>query len=121
MSRLSLVIAILVLDTCRGPSGRGAEDVSRAPLKLHFEPHFILEAVARRMNVTLRSNIPISEIRFERTTSLRRFQTAIAAQWGYRFKSGHVASVRVTVDGVSAAPNYPCARVVAGLQHQEPH
>lgn len=62
----------------------GADTAAAAPARLRFEPRFILEAVARQMNVTLRPEIPVPEVLLESTTPLRRFQNAMTAQWGFR-------------------------------------
>jgi len=71
----------------KGPTdltGARTGDVDSLPLRLRFDPLFILEAVARRMNVALRPEIPFPEILLESTTSLGRFQNAIELQWGFR-------------------------------------
>lgn len=60
-----------------------ANDSSLAPSTLHHDPWFILEAVAREMNVRLRADIPRPAIFFQSTTPLRRFQNALAMQWGF--------------------------------------
>ena len=61
-----------------------AHESSPPPMKLRFDPRYILEVVARQMNVTLRSDIPVPEVLLESTTPLRRFQEAINSQWGFR-------------------------------------
>lgn len=83
MNRFSHWSAILVMAVCLVPNGLGAGELSFVPLKLRFDPRFILEVVARQMNVTLRPGIPVPEILLESTTPLRRFQKAIATQWGF--------------------------------------
>ena len=54
------------------------------PVKLQLEPAFILKAVARRLDVDLRPQIPFPGIRLESVTSLERFQDATERQWGFR-------------------------------------
>jgi hypothetical protein len=51
---------------------------------LRHDPRFILEAVARRMGVTLRPEIPPPAIRLESRTPLQRLQVAAERQWGFR-------------------------------------
>lgn len=51
---------------------------------LQHDPQFILEQVARRMDVRLRPDIPRPTIRFESRTPLERFQAAAERQWGFR-------------------------------------
>lgn len=65
-------------------AGWAESDARPHPMKLNYDHHFILEAVAREMNVTLRPDVPRPEILLESTTPLRRFQDAMAAQWGFR-------------------------------------
>jgi hypothetical protein len=51
---------------------------------LQHDPQFILEAVAKRMGVTLRPDVPPPTIRLESRTPLERLQTAAERQWGFR-------------------------------------
>lgn len=53
-------------------------------MTLRYEPRFILEAVARTMNVELRADEPLPEIHLESRTPLARFQDAVAPQWNFR-------------------------------------
>jgi hypothetical protein len=53
------------------------------PVRLQFDPHFILQSIAREMNIPLSADVPLPQIFFESTTPLRRFQDALAAQWGF--------------------------------------
>jgi len=65
-----------------------------APMRLRRDPQQILEAVARRMNVTLRADVALPRIYFESTTPLEQFQDAIAPQWHFRpplFANAYVA------------------------------
>jgi hypothetical protein len=59
-----------------------ADDASR--VQLQHDPRYILEAVARRMNVTLRADEPLPRIYFESSTPLAKFQDAVAPQWRFR-------------------------------------
>jgi hypothetical protein len=51
---------------------------------LHHDPQWILEAIAARMGVELRSEIPLPAILFESRTPLQRMQAAAERQWGFR-------------------------------------
>jgi hypothetical protein len=53
-------------------------------MTLRYEPRYILEAVARKMNVELRADEPLPRIYFESRTPLARFQDAVAPQWNFR-------------------------------------
>ncbi|NJN40184.1 MAG: hypothetical protein HC807_04075 [Gammaproteobacteria bacterium] len=64
-------------------------------MKLRLAPHFILQAVALCMGVTVRPDVPPPSILLESATPLHRLQAAIEAQWGYRpqaFVSAYVSS-----------------------------
>ena len=76
--------AALMLCATLTPSLTSSRDLHPAPLELRFEPRFVLEAVAREMNVTLRPEIPLPAVLRASTTPLRRFQDAMARQWGFR-------------------------------------
>lgn len=65
-------------------SGAVAEESVAPPTQLRFGVQFILEKVAARLNVTLRSDIPVPAIHLESTTPLHRFQDAIEGQWSFR-------------------------------------
>ena len=77
---LLVAIAFGVLLSSTGAAG--ADDA--APVRLQSDAHYILEAVARRMNVTLRADEPLPRIHFESRTPLAQFQEAVAPQWGFR-------------------------------------
>ncbi len=62
----------------------GTGDAAFAPSKLRYESLYILEAVARELNVTLRSDVPMPAIFLQSATPLARFQDALASQWGFR-------------------------------------
>lgn len=62
----------------------GMGGTSPTPSKLRYDPRYILEAVAREMNVTLRPEIPVPAVFLQSATPLRRFQDALATQWGFR-------------------------------------
>jgi hypothetical protein len=51
---------------------------------LQHDPQFILEAVAKRMGVRLRPDVPPPAIRLESRTPLERFRAAAERQWGFR-------------------------------------
>ena len=51
---------------------------------LRFDARYILESVARQMNVTLRPDEPVPVVHFESTTPLAQFQEAVVAQWRFR-------------------------------------
>jgi len=53
-------------------------------MTLRYDPQFILEAVAQRLGVTLRPDIPVPTILVESTTPLGRVQEVAEAQWGFR-------------------------------------
>ena len=84
MNRFSRYSSVLLLSFALAHAALGADTAAGAPARLRFEPRFILEAVARQMNVTLRPEIPVPQVLLESTTPLRRFQNAMTAQWGFR-------------------------------------
>jgi hypothetical protein len=51
---------------------------------LHHDPQFILQAVARRMGITLPPGTPVPALLLESRTSLSRLQAAAERQWGFR-------------------------------------
>jgi len=84
MNRFCRWIALLALAACLTPAAAGETDRAARPAKLRFEPQFILAEVARRMNVTLRLEVPVPAVFFESSTPLRQFQDAVAPQWRFR-------------------------------------
>lgn len=74
--------AVLAWAVCFTPVSHAAEELHFATVKLRYDPEYILHAVARRMNVVLRADVPRPTVLFESGTPLQRFQQAIAAQWG---------------------------------------
>ena len=74
------VLLALTFGTIAAASGELREE----PIRLRLEPRFILEAVAREMNVVLDPHLPLPAVLLESRTPLRRFQDAIAPQWGFR-------------------------------------
>lgn len=73
-----------------GASGSPAE-----PMRLCFDPRFILQTVALHMKVTLRPEIPSPAIFLNSTTPLRQLQDAIESQWRFRpqaFVSAYVVA-----------------------------
>ena len=84
MNRSVRWIATLALTVCWSAALAG-ENVSLAePVKLKFDPRFIMETVARRMNVALSPELPLPAIFVESTTPLSQFQDAMEAQWRFR-------------------------------------
>jgi len=63
--------------------GAGVRDSRAQEAKLCFEPRFVLEAVARRMNIALRPEIPLPAIFLASATPLGQFREAIARQWRF--------------------------------------
>jgi hypothetical protein len=82
MIRLSRLYAALALVVALLPAANAGESIQ--PVRLQFDPAFILQAVARRMNVTLRPEVPLPTILLQSRTPLARFQDAIAVQWRFR-------------------------------------
>ena len=76
--------AALALAVCLYPAAVAAEELHARSVKLRYEPQYILEAVARQMNVALRPEVPLPAVHLASTTPVRRFQAAMAAQWGFR-------------------------------------
>lgn len=83
MKGCSLWSAVLAMTACLVPTRLGAGELGLVPAQLRYEPLYILEWVARRMNVVLRPDIPLPHILLESTTPLQRFQKAMAKQWGF--------------------------------------
>jgi hypothetical protein len=82
MTPLSRLFAALALAVALLPAADAGEPVQ--PIRLQFDPADILQAVAHRMNVTLRPEIPLPTILLQSKTPLARFQDAIAVQWKFR-------------------------------------
>lgn len=51
---------------------------------LRFDPVYILQRVAERLNVVLNPDIPLPAILLESATPLGLFQTTMERQWGFR-------------------------------------
>ena len=87
MNRFFRWTAALAIAACLAPAVAG-ENVATAEtaetVKLRFDPRFVLETVAQRMQVTLRPDVPLPGIFLESTTPLRQFQDAMEAQWQFR-------------------------------------
>ena len=60
----------------------GADSPQR--VTLHMDPRYILESVARQMNVTLDPDVAMPAIYLESEIPLQQFQDAVAAQWNFR-------------------------------------
>jgi hypothetical protein len=82
MTRLSRLYTALALAVSLLPVAHAGDPVQ--PVRLQFDPAYILQAVAARMNVTLRPEIPVPTILLQSRTPLARFQDAIAVQWKFR-------------------------------------
>jgi hypothetical protein len=82
MTRVSRLYAALALAVALLPAADAGEPAQ--PIRLQFDPAHILQAVAHRMNVTLRPEIPLPTILLQSRTPLARFQDAIAVQWKFR-------------------------------------
>jgi hypothetical protein len=76
--------AAAVALACLAPAVAGDNVEMAAPVKLRFEPRFILDTVAERMEVKLRADVPLPAIFLESTTPLRQFQDAMEGQWQFR-------------------------------------
>src|SRR5262245_4152582 len=79
--RWSVALATLA---CVAPALAGDNFPAAEPVKLRFEPRFILETVAARMQIRLRSEVPLPGIFLESTTPLSQFQDAMQDQWQFR-------------------------------------
>jgi hypothetical protein len=66
------------------PAVAGDNAPSTGPVKLRFDPRFVLEAVAQRMEVTLRPDVPLPAVFVESAIPLRQFQDAMETQWRFR-------------------------------------
>lgn len=62
----------------------GEPDSRAEPIKLRLDPLFILEAVARRLNVPLQPEIALPKIHVASRTPLTQFQDALEEQWRIR-------------------------------------
>jgi len=88
----AIIAAALCLAAAAASPARHNEPRSAAPpiasparvAALQHDPQFILEAVAKRMGVTLRPDISPPTIRLESRTVLARLQVAAERQWGFR-------------------------------------
>ena len=89
---LAVAVAAMFLLTAAASSDWATEIGSAAPSRtssariatLHHDPQFILQAVARRMGITLRPEIPVPSVLLESRTPLPRLQAAAERQWGLR-------------------------------------
>jgi hypothetical protein len=77
-------LAALAVAACFTPAAAGGDVAPLAPVKLRFDPPFVLELVAQRMQVTLRPDVPLPAIFVESTVPLRQYQDAMEAQWRFR-------------------------------------
>jgi hypothetical protein len=90
---LALIASVLAahagdfIPTAAASSERQNDTGGAAPSRvvtLHHDPQFILQAVAERMVVTLRREIPVPKVLLESKTPLSRLQAAAEQQWGFR-------------------------------------
>jgi hypothetical protein len=89
---LAVAVAAMFLPTAATSSDRATESGSAAPshtspariATLHHDPRFILQAVARRMGITLLPGTPVPTLLLESRTPLSRLQAAVERQWGFR-------------------------------------
>jgi hypothetical protein len=83
MKRFVRWTAAAALAACLGSAVAGESASPPEPLKLRFDPGFVLAVVAQRMNVTLREEVPLPAVNLESSTPLARFQRAMAGQWPF--------------------------------------
>jgi hypothetical protein len=84
MNRFFRWAAAAAIAACLAPAVAGENVPTEDTVKLRFDPRFILETVAQRMQVTLRPEVPQPGIFLESTTPLRQFQDAMEGQWQFR-------------------------------------
>ena len=84
MNRFFRSLAAFAVAASLAPAVAGEDAAPLAPVKLRFDPPFVLELVARRMQVTLRPDVPLPAIFVESTVPLRQYQDAMEAQWRFR-------------------------------------
>lgn len=84
MNRFSRWSSVLAITVGLTPAATGQSVSPPEPAALRFDSRFILETVARRMNIVLRPEVPLPAILLESGTRVRRFQDSIAAQWKFR-------------------------------------
>jgi hypothetical protein len=90
--RLAAAAAAMFLLTAAQSSGQaidgGSATLSRTTSSriaaLRHDPRFILQAVARRMNIALLPGIPAPTVLLESRTPLSRLQAAAEREWGFR-------------------------------------
>lgn len=84
MNRFCRSSAVLVIAACLTAALAGERVARPEPVRLRFDPRFVLEVVAQRMQVTLRPEVPLPTIFVESNTPLAQFQNAMQAQWRFR-------------------------------------
>jgi hypothetical protein len=84
MNRFVRWCAALALAAFASSAAAGEGFAAVGPVKLRFDPKFIFEAVAQRMNVTLRPEVPLPAVFLESSTPLVQFQDAMEPQWRFR-------------------------------------
>lgn len=90
------VLVALVLIALGGMAGAGDLPPATAssimggtptPLRvvtLRHDPYFILQAVAKRMGIAIRPEVPLPKVLLESQTPLSRLQLVAERQWGFR-------------------------------------
>ena len=77
-------LAVLAIVAATGPVRADDDAAAPGPVQLRFDPRVVLEAVARRMQVTLRPEVPMPAVFVESRVPLRQYQDAMEAQWRFR-------------------------------------
>jgi hypothetical protein len=83
MRRLAHWIVGLAAALTLVPSAPAADSFTE-PLRLRFDPQFVLAQVAHRLGVALRPEVAPPAVFLESATPIGQFRDAIAAQWGFR-------------------------------------
>lgn len=85
MNRFFRCAAALALAACAAPALAGEGLLAPADaVQLRYAPRFILEQVARRMQVALRPEVALPAVHLESTIPLAKFQDAMESQWSFR-------------------------------------
>jgi len=84
MNRFCRCAAAFALAACLAPAVASDERPPLEPAKLRFDVGFVLQAVAERMQVRLRADVPLPAVFVESTIPLHQFQDAMEAQWRFR-------------------------------------
>jgi hypothetical protein len=84
MNRFFLCSAAFAIAACLTPAVADDHLSPLEPVKLRFDTRFVLELVARRMQVTLRPDVPVPAIFVESAVPLGQYQDAMEVQWRFR-------------------------------------